>query len=75
MSTPETVAKFASYAYGTTLYHVTAKNADGTPARARVNGAIKLWKRSPEKFSLPMKHGLRSCFYITHHNCDEWVES
>jgi hypothetical protein len=57
---------------GTTLFHLTARNADGTALRARVNGAVKLWKRDPSRFSIPMKHGLRSHFYLTPENLDEW---
>lgn len=57
---------------GTVLYHVTAKNADGTPLRARVNGMCVTWKRDPQAFRLPMKHGLRDCFYITESNAAEW---
>lgn len=49
---------------GTIFYHVRLKNADGTPLRARVNGKCKTWKREPERFTLPMKHGLKQCFYI-----------
>jgi len=55
-----------------TLYHLTARNADGTALRARVNGAVKLWERDPSRFSVPMKHGLRSHFYLTPENLDEW---
>jgi len=44
--------------------HVSVKNADGTPARARRNGKTKLWKTRPERFKIPVKHGLRDYFYI-----------
>jgi hypothetical protein len=57
---------------GQTFHHQTAKNADGTPVRARVNGKCKTWKTRPEDFRLPMKHGLRSCFYITPENAGQW---
>ena len=29
------------------------------------NGKIRTWKRSPLRFSIPIKHGLRSYAYIT----------
>lgn len=58
--------------HGDVLYHTTLKNADGTPMRARVNGRCKTWKRNPEDFSLPMKHGLRDCFYLDLANCGDW---
>ena len=44
---------------GQTLYHKELTNKDGSPLRARVNGAVKFWKRSPERFQIPMKHGLK----------------
>jgi hypothetical protein len=58
--------------HGTIFYHAATKNADGTPLRARVNGKCRTWKKLPDEFMLPMKHGLRDCFYITHNNADEW---
>lgn len=56
-----------------TFHHVSEKNADGTPTRCRVNGQCKIWKTRPEDFRLPVKHGLKLCFYITPANADEWV--
>jgi len=61
--------------YGNILYHVSAKNADGTPLRARVNGKCKDWKRDPAKFQLPMKHGLKDCFYIKYGDMNDWAIS
>ena len=54
-----------------TFNHKTRKNSDGTPVRARVNGEVKTWKREPEKFCIPVKYGLKDCFYIT--NFDGYV--
>jgi hypothetical protein len=34
----------------------------------RVNGQLKLWKRSPEKFELPLKHGLYNYGYLNPSN-------
>jgi hypothetical protein len=58
--------------YRDQFHHVNAKNADGTPCRCRVNGACKTWKTRPDDFRLPVKHGLRDCFYITPENAHEW---
>ena len=59
--------------YRTELYHRRLKNADGSPLRCRVNGKCKTWKRAfPGRFQLPVKHGLRHCFYITNDNAHEW---
>lgn len=40
------------------LYHTVNRNADGTPQRWRVSGALKLWKRTPGRFRLPLKQGM-----------------
>lgn len=43
-----------------------------TGKRAKVNGRCRTWKREPEKFALPMKHGLYVYFYITPENANDW---
>lgn len=53
------------------FWHMTLKNADGTPIRCRVNGKCKTWKRTPNLFKLPVKHGMRDSFYITNFEGDE----
>lgn len=59
--------------HGTELRHVTLKNADKISAvRCRVNGQCKTWKTKPAEFQLPVKHGLKQCFYITPANADQW---
>jgi len=57
---------------GDIFHHKTAKNADGTPVRARVNGKCKTWKTRPDDFRLPVKYGLRDCFYLTPENAADW---
>lgn len=52
---------------GTVLYHVANRNADGTPQRWRVNGAVKTWKTRPNEVRVPVKNGLRNCDYLTEH--------
>ena len=61
--------------HGATFHHKWEKNSDGTPVRCRKNGQCKTWKREPEKFRLPVKYGLRDCFYISERNAEEWSES
>lgn len=56
-----------------TFHHVTLNNADGTPVRARRNGATKTWKTRPSDFRVPVKHGLKDCFYITPSNAADWI--
>ena len=59
--------------------HVSIKNADGTPARCRVNGKIQTWETRPDDWRLPVKYGFsgdreiqKNCFYITPRNAEEW---
>lgn len=56
----------------TEFWHRTARNADGSPVRARANGRVKTWKTRPAEFRLPVKYGLRECFYITPENAYQW---
>jgi len=50
--------------YGQVLYHKVQRNADGSPRRWRVNGKVKTWKRSPERFKVPLKYGLYGYDYL-----------
>lgn len=51
--------------YGDVIYHKTLRNADGSMVRARCNGKVRLWKRRPGDYQVPMKYGLRYYFYLT----------
>ena len=57
---------------GANLYHADVKNSAGAPARCRVNGKCQTWKTRPDDFKLPVKYGLRDCFYITPDNAHLW---
>lgn len=50
---------------GTILYHAEHYNTDGTPQRWKVNGAVKRWKRKPDKIRVPLKRGLYEFDYLT----------
>jgi hypothetical protein len=52
--------------------HKSLKDSRGNPVKCRVNGACKTWKTRPDDFQLPVKHGLKQCFYITPENAHEW---
>jgi hypothetical protein len=54
------------------FHHASAKNADGTPLRARRNGKTKTWKTRPGHFKIPVKSGLYWYFYITHEDAADW---
>lgn len=58
--------------YRDEFHHKTLKNSDGTPVRCRVNGKCKIWKTRPAEFRLPVKYGLKECFYIDETNANEW---
>jgi hypothetical protein len=55
---------------GQTVYHVTKKNADGTPMRAKVT-SIKTWKRSPDRIQVRVKRGLYEYTYFTESELDQ----
>jgi hypothetical protein len=59
--------------YRTELYHRKLTRADGEPVRCRVNGKCQTWKTRPNDFRLPVKYGLKQCFYITPDNAKDWV--
>ena len=42
---------------GEMIHHVTKKNADGSPMRARVT-SVKTWKTRPGEIEVHVKHGL-----------------
>lgn len=58
--------------HGSLLKTVTIRNSKGGPLYCRVNGKCKTWKTRPEEFSLPVKYGLYTYFYIGHHNAADW---
>lgn len=49
---------------GQTLWEVGAVNADNTPRRWRVSGKPKVWKRSPSRVQVPIKHGMYTYGYV-----------
>ena len=63
-------AKAVKLTIGTVIYHISARNADGSPERWRVNGMVKTWKTRPGHFEIPLKYGLKGFGYLTHDNSD-----
>lgn len=55
-----------------TVHHVAYTNRDGTPQRWRVNGAVKTWKRSPNRVRVSIKYGQYGFDYITEDNLDQF---
>lgn len=52
--------------------HKTELRKNGQPVTVRQNGKVRFWKTRPAEFVIPVKYGLRTCFYITHENSNEW---
>jgi len=44
--------------YGQILYHLILENADGSPAKYKVIGKPKTWKRRPDRVEVSTKRGL-----------------
>lgn len=45
----------------------------GTVCRARRNGKIKTWKRSPSRFEAPMKYGMYECWRADDDSQSRWI--
>ena len=58
--------------HGDIIYHVEEVNADGTSLRARITGKPISWKRMPDRFRVPWKHGLYTYGSLTEHNNHHW---
>jgi len=56
-----------------TFYCTTALNADGSRLRCRRNGKTKTWKRTPQRFQIPVKHGMYDYGYITEKEMQFWT--
>jgi hypothetical protein len=59
--------------HGDLIYHAKLRNADRSALRARVNGVCKTWKTRPSDYRLPVKYGLRQCFYVTPNDEKNWM--
>ena len=59
--------------HGEILHMSEYKNADGTPVRWRVNGKTKTWKTMPDRFQVPLKHGLYDFGYLDEKNANQFV--
>lgn len=67
-----TRAQFEQARHGQEFHHNAQRNADGTCRRWRKNGAVKTWKTRPQEFRVPVKHGLKTCDYITEREADQF---
>jgi hypothetical protein len=38
----------------------------------RVNGAVKRWKRNPDRIQVPLKYGMYEFFYLTNDNLEHF---
>jgi hypothetical protein len=58
---------------GTILHHVTLTGPDRLPVRCRTSGKLREWKRYPDRWEQPVRHGLRNNFIIGPGNAHLWV--
>ena len=56
-----------------TFEHKFTQNADGSRLRVRRNGKTRTWKRTPNRFEIPVKYGLYQYYIIDDTNHSEWV--
>lgn len=61
--------------HGQNLFSGIANDRQGNPVKCRVNGKCQTLKLTPAFFKLPVKHGLRNCFYISLDNMNDWFTS
>jgi len=54
------------------MFHYAPACTTTRVERWRRNGATKLWKRSPERFQVPVKFGMYSYSHITDLNADDF---
>jgi len=67
---PITLEEAKNLKHGTILFMLHTRNSNGEVIRWRVNGKVKLWKRSPKKVHVPIKHGLYVHAYLHERNLD-----
>lgn len=54
------------------LYHRTARNADGSALRVRLNGRVRTWKRDAARIEIPVKYGLYGYHTLTARDLSDW---
>lgn len=47
-----------------TTSHIAVLAHNGVIRRAKVNGRAKVWKTDPARVRVPVKYGLKECFYL-----------
>lgn len=68
MTKPLTRSEALKLRHGQIVYTPGYYNADGTTQRWKVKGAVKTWVKSPGRFKVPIKHGMRDYWYIDETN-------
>jgi hypothetical protein len=67
-----TIEQAKQLTYRDELHYNSIKNSNGTCARIRINGKVKLWKRNPNRIEIPYKHGLYDYGYLTENNINQF---
>lgn len=55
------------------FYHSTSTNSKGQAHRVRASGKMQTWKRDPDRFRVPWKHGLYDNGEFTQRNSHEFL--
>lgn len=58
--------------YGLAIGCYSTETGKPHAVKCRVNGALKTWKRNPERFRIPVKYGLYDYGEITNENATDW---
>ena len=53
--------------------HVKILDRNGAVADAKINGAVRRWKRDVDRIEIPCKYGLYEYFTLTNHDYDSIV--
>ena len=65
-----TLEEVLDLSYGEHIWFICS---DGKLGRAKVNGAVRRWKRNPDRFVLPLKYGLYEYATFTNSDIDRLV--
>ena len=65
-----TIKQAKNLTFGQVIFDSTLQNKDGTPARYKVNGKVKIWKRDLNRIQIPLKRGLYEYDYLTENNIE-----
>ena len=60
---PVDIAEMVSYCNSRS--HIAVRDRNGNWRRVKVNGAVRTWKRDPQRIEVPCKYGMYEYFTLT----------